>query len=166
MKKCLIAVLLLVAPVFAQAPVKDQAETALNAAGCGPSQVLFNLTVDKNQHPIAQPEAGKALVYVINSIGLPMKIGLDGSWAGATRGGTYLYFSVDPGDHHLCMSEQGDHLVGSATSFSAATGHAYYFQSSSREGSGWQSWDLKAIDPAKGLFLIASSPLSTARVKK
>ena len=36
-----------------------------------PSQTLFDVTVDKNQHPLAQPEAGKALVYVIATHLLP-----------------------------------------------------------------------------------------------
>jgi hypothetical protein len=163
MKKTMFAVLLFVAPAFAQAPAQDQVETALIAAGCGPSQVMFDLTVDKNQHPLAQPQAGKALVYVISSVLPPIKIRLDGSWVGANRGESYFSFSVDPGDHHLCMSEQGDHRQGSAASFTAAAGQTYYFQSSLKEGTGWK---LKVIDPAKGLFLIASSALSTSHPKK
>jgi hypothetical protein len=165
MMKSLLAVLLFVAPAFAQAPApaQDQVETALIAAGCGPSQVMFDLTVDKNQHPLAQLQAGKALVYVINSVGLPMKIGLDGSWVGANRGVSYFSFPVDPGDHHLCMSEQGDHKQGSAASFTAAAGQAYYFRSTFKESTGWE---LKVIDPARGLFLIASSAHSTSHPKK
>ncbi len=167
MKKSMLAVLLFAARVLAQgpaqAPTQDQVETALIGAGCGPSQVLFDITVDKNQHPLAQPESGKALVYVINEVGFSMKIGLDGAWVGANRGWSYFSFSVGPGDHHLCMSEQGDHKQGSAASFTAAAGETYYFQSSLNEGT---EWKLKAIDPAKGLFLIASSALSTSHPKK
>ncbi len=66
MKKCLIAVLLLAAPMLAQTPAKEQAEIALHAAGCGPSQVSFEATADKNPRPPAQPEAGKALVSVMS----------------------------------------------------------------------------------------------------
>jgi hypothetical protein len=160
--KSMLAVLLFAAPLFAQMPAQDQAEIALTAAGCGPSQVLFNVTVDKNQHPLAQPQAGKALVYIINRVYLTMKIGLDGSWVGANSGLSYFSFSVDPGDHHLCMSEQGDHKQGSAANFTAAAGQVYYFRSSLEEGAGWK---LKVIDPANGLFLIASSGLSTSHPK-
>jgi hypothetical protein len=161
--KSMLAVLLFVTPLFAQGPAKDQAEIALTAAGCGPSQVMFDLAVDRNQHPLTQPQAGKALVYVINSVALPMKIGLDGSWVGANRSGSYFSFSVDPGDHRLCMSEQGDHKQGSAASFTATAGQAYYFRSTLKQSTGWE---LKMIDPAKGLFLIASSTLSTSHPRK
>ena len=167
MKKSIIAVLLFAAPVLAQdpaqAPAQDQVETALIAAGCGPSQVLFDVAIDKNQHPLAQPGSGKTLVYVISSVFPTMKIGLDGSWVGANRGLSYFSLSVDPGDHRLCMSMQGDHKQGSAASFTATAGQTYYFRSSLKEGTGWE---LKAVDPAKGLFLIASSALSTSRPKK
>jgi hypothetical protein len=103
MKKCLLAVLLLAAPLVAQEPAKDQAEIALNAAGCGPSQVGFDATADKNQHPLAQAEAGKALVYVMNWVDTTTRVGIDGSWVGATGYKSYLSFSMNPGDHHLCL---------------------------------------------------------------
>jgi hypothetical protein len=163
MKKCLIAVLLLAAPLLAQSPATDQTEIALNAAGCGPSQVTFDVTSDKNQHPLVQPEAGKAVVYVINLGYQTMKVALDSAWVGVDRGFAYSYFTADPGDHRLCVSQQGDHKQGSATSFAAASGKAYYFQLFFRASTGW---DLKPIDPAKGMFLIASSAFSTTHVQK
>jgi len=163
MKKCLIAILLLAAPLLAQSPASDQTEIALNAAGCGPSQVIFGASSDKNQHPLAQPEAGKAVVYVINLAYQTMKVALDGAWVGADRGFSYSYFSADPGDHRLCVSQQGDHKQGSATSFAAISGKAYYFQLSFKASTGW---DLKPIDPAKGTFLIASAAFSTSHVPK
>ncbi len=34
-------------------------------AACGPTAAEFDVTADKEQHPLAQPQAGKALVYVV-----------------------------------------------------------------------------------------------------
>jgi hypothetical protein len=164
MKKCLIAVVLLAAPMHAQEPVQNAAEIALHAAGCGPSQVSFEVTADKNQHPLAQPEAGKALVYVINRVDITTRVGIDGSWVGATRYRSYFSFSVEPGDHRVCLNTHRDNLRGSALSIKAATGQTFYlFLSPREEGTRWK---LEEIDPALGLFLIASSGFSTARAKK
>ena len=48
------------APAFAE----DQAATARTAAGCAPSQVQFDVTLDDALHVLAQSEAGKAMVTV------------------------------------------------------------------------------------------------------
>jgi len=163
MKKFLIAVLLLAAPLHAQEPVKDPADIALHAAGCGPSQASFEVTRDKNQHPLAQPEAGKALVYVINWVDATTRVGIDGSWVGANRYRSYFSFSVEPGDHRVCWNAQSDSLRGSALSIKAAAGQTFYlFLSPREEGARWK---LEDLDPARGLFLIAASGLSTARAK-
>jgi len=164
MKKCLIAVLLLAARMHAQEPVKDPAEIALHAAGCGPSTVSFVVTADKNQHPLAQPEAGKALVYVMNRVDATTRVGIDGSWVGANRYGSYSFFSVEPGDHRVCLNTQRDSLRGSALSMKAAAGETLYVVLSPREGGA--RWKLEEVDPAQGLFLIASSGLSAAHAKK
>ena len=53
--------LVLAAPAFGQ----NQAADLRTAAGCGPTKTKFDVKTDKNQHAVAQPESGKALVYVI-----------------------------------------------------------------------------------------------------
>lgn len=168
MNKGLIALLLLAAPVLAQRPAqepaKNQAEVALNRAGCGPSGASFDVAADKNQHPLAHPDAGKALVYVINWVDTTTRVGIDGSWVGADRYKSYFSFSVDPGDHHLCLNEQTDGVRGSAASFQAAAGHEYYFFLSPREEGA--RWKLESVDPARGMFLIAGSGFSTSHAKK
>jgi hypothetical protein len=164
MKKYLIAVLLLAAPLVAQEPAKDQAEIALNAAGCGASTVNFEVTTDKNQHPLAQPEAGRALVYVINWVDTTTRVGMDGSWVGAIHYRSYFSFSAEPGDHRVCLNSTRENLRGSALTIKAAAGQAYYLFLSPREAG--LRWKLEQIDPARGLFLIASSALSTSRPKK
>jgi hypothetical protein len=172
MKTYLIALVLGASSMLAQAPAqeparetaKDQAEIALHAAGCGPSAISFEVTADKNQHPLAQPEAGKALVYVINWVAVTTRVGIDGSWVGANRYRSYSSFSVEPGDHRVCLNAQGENLRGSALSMKVAAGQSLYlFVSPREEGSRWK---LEEIDPARGLFLIASSSLSTAHAKK
>ena len=164
MRSVMVLFLFVAASVIAQGQIKDQAEFALNSAGCGPSQVSFDVTVDKSQHPLIQPETGKALIYVINGTnGYISKVGADGTWVGANRPKSYFSFSVDPGDHHICASMQGDHFQGTATSFTAVAGQVLYFRLSLKEGPYWQ---LKAIDPAQGQFLIASSALSASQPKK
>jgi len=109
---------------------------------------------DKGQQP-TRPETGNALVYFIEddskfqSLPKPTtKAGVDGNWVGATHGDSYLFFSVDPGVHHLCASWQssgsspvagalfglgmGQVGVGqrgkvAASSFTAEAGGVYYF---------------------------------------
>jgi len=168
MTKCLIAVLLLAAPLVAQEPAKepakDQAEVALNAAGCGPSAVTFDVTTGKNQHPLAQMEAGKALVYVINWVDTTTRVGMDGSWVGAIHYRSYFSFSTEPGDHRVCLNSPRENLRGSALTIKAAVGQTYYLFLSPREAG--LRWKLEEIDPARGLFLIASSALSTSHTKK
>jgi hypothetical protein len=41
------------------APKEDQAAAARAAAGCGPSNVEFDLKTDTKQHPVSQPEPGQ-----------------------------------------------------------------------------------------------------------
>jgi len=58
-----------------------------------------------------KPEETKAIVYVFqeekndpnvwNFGHATIRIGVDGTWTGATYGDSYFFFSVDPGDHHL-----------------------------------------------------------------
>jgi hypothetical protein len=168
MKKCLIGVFLLAAPLvaqeLAQEPAKDQAEIALNAAGCGPSAVSFDVTTDKNQHPLAQPEAGKVLVYVINWVDTTTRVGMDGSWVGAIHYRSYFSFSAEPGDHRVCLNSPRENLRGSALTIKAAAGQTHYLLLSPREQG--LRWKLEEIDPARGLFQIASSALSTSHAKR
>src|SRR5579863_8186549 len=82
-------------------------------AACGPMDIQFDAHPAESQ-PLHQPDPGKSLVYVIedfdrapNQYGSPtLRIGLDGKWAGAVKGDSYVAFSVDPGEHHLCTSWQ------------------------------------------------------------
>lgn len=177
MIKSMLAILLFASPLVAQ----DQAGTARAAAGCGPADVQFDVKTDKNQHPIAQPEAGKALVVVFQeerqdpginlNLAAPLtRVGLDGKWVGANRGQSYFFFSVDPGDHRLCTNWQSSFKrlskLGSAVTFTAEAGKVYFFRQQVEERHDRSpNLQLEPADNADGQFKIASLALSTSRPK-
>ena len=94
------------------APTVQQAESA-----CGSFHVNFHVDKSGSQHPLATPIAGKAQVYIIEdwippgvsnlfNISPTIRVGLDGKWVGADQENSYLFFIVEPGEHHLCVSTQ------------------------------------------------------------
>lgn len=130
----LLSFLFLTATCFAQ---ESSTQTTV-APGCGPADIKFDVKKDKSQHPTAQPESGKAVIYFVEDDtefeGHPQpttRIGLDGAWVGANHGNSYFYVSVDPGVHHICASWQGMLSSGpahlAAAHFTAEAGQSYYF---------------------------------------
>jgi Protein of unknown function (DUF2846) len=125
--------------LFAATALAQNTPTAV-APGCGTASAKFNVKTDKSQHPLAQPETGKAVVYFLeddNSFESSPKpttrLAVDGSWVGANHGDSYFYISVDPGEHHLCASWQsfvgfGMHETSAAAHFTAEAGQSYYFR--------------------------------------
>ncbi len=97
-------------------PKEDSAAAARAAAGCGPSDVEFDVKTDPRQHPVSQPEPGKALVYFLQvetQDGGPIskgwvtrRTGIEGNWVGANHGRSYFFLSVDPGQHSACADWQ------------------------------------------------------------
>jgi Protein of unknown function (DUF2846) len=171
MKKLLFLLFLFVSPAFAQ----GQAETARSAAGCGPSQTQFDVKLDVELHMLAQPEAGKAIVYVFeDAFNSPtMRIGADGAWAGATKAKSFLYFSLTPGDHNVCTEWQSNFFkniserVGAAISLNVEAGKVYFIRMTFEEitkGSG--RIKLETTDNAEGQFLLSSTALSNSHPKK
>jgi hypothetical protein len=162
-----LAILLFASPLMVAQ--QDQAAAAFAAAGCGKDEVQFAVKTDKKQHPQPQPEPGKAMVYVIQNDGVAfciggcvtVRIGVDGAWAGANQGKSYLYFPVDPGDHHLCAAYQGRSQWNGAVSFNAEAGRSYYFFIRAFNG----VW-LGPVDPAEGPLLVQAAPLSTSKPKE
>ena len=137
--KAFLAVILLSCTALAQ----DDSAIAKTKTACGPDNVFFGVKTTETSHPPAAPPAGKALVFVINQVytpnncedddcGILARVGLDGSWAGAMYGASYMYMSVDPGEHHLCTNWQSVFSSRSShaalTSFTAEAGHALLFQ--------------------------------------
>jgi hypothetical protein len=180
MAKILLGILLLAVPVIARGQGAQDAAALARAAGCGPANVEFNVKTDKNQHPAAEPEAGKALVYVFDTVKLDpglalgtvtLRVGLDGSWVGANHGDSYFYFPVDPGDHRICAQWQSTFerlsKLASAISLTAEAGQVYYFRAIADARSHDRgAVRLEALDPAEALLLTASSAYSTSHPKK
>ena len=180
MFRSLLLAVVLVSPAFAQAP--SNATNPLAAAGCGANEIQFDVKTDSKQHPTAQPDTGKALVYVIGAafsdyaeihIGTPpTRFGVDGTWIGANGYRSYFFFPVEPGDHRLCTSMQSrfSSVVKpstAATSFTAEPGKTYYFRTITPKNARTnQEVKLVPVDPAEAQVLIADSAFSTYRLKK
>jgi hypothetical protein len=176
--KTVLAVVFFAASALAQVnPALARAEGA-----CGPLDVRFDAQASASQ-PTAQPEPGKALVYVVEDfrkapgeLGNPtIRVGLDGAWRGATRANSYLFFSVDPGEHHLCTSWQSRlkrlSRLAAFARFTATPGKTYYFRaritySTYGARAANMNLDLDPVDPDEGQFLVASFRLSNSHPKK
>ncbi|HTV82154.1 MAG TPA: hypothetical protein VME18_05850 [Acidobacteriaceae bacterium] len=101
--------LLVVTSAAAQdTPAVKQAEAA-----CGSFRQSFRVDTSGAANVLAPAQAGKVQVYVIEDwdpidggrINRPtVRVGMDGHWMGATQSDSYLYFSADPGQHHLCVN--------------------------------------------------------------
>lgn len=176
--KTIFALVLLAGFAVAQdVPTSTQTNDA-----CGPLDVHFDAKASA-RHSIAHPETGKGLVYVAEDfrkapgeLGNPtLRIGVDGAWIGAVRTNSYLFFSVDPGEHHLCTSWQSrlerlSRLAGFA-SFTAEPGKTYYFRArvtyaTSGTRAANMNLDLERIDPDEGRFLVTSYHPSNSHPKK
>jgi hypothetical protein len=176
MKSALVLMLLTLSAFAQQEPLPAA------AAACGPGKTKFEVKLDESQHTLAEPEAGKAIVYFVQDVGpvnclgpcFQTKIGLDGTWVGAVQHNSYFSVSVEPGEHHVCASPQS-HFVSSTTSekyasirlalahFTAEAGKAYYFRT--RFFGNEALFDLDAIDGDQAKYLIASYPLSVSHPK-
>lgn len=147
---------------------------------CGPQEVRFDAKAAPGQPNNIEP--GKALVYVNEvfhkvpgELGNPtIRVGLDGTWMGATRANSYISFLVEPGDHHLCTNWQS-HLKrlsreAAFTGFTAEAGKTYYFSAhvgyESAGNAVAMTLDLQPLNPDEGQYLVASNPASTSHPRK
>lgn len=139
MRKIMWIVLLWASPVMGQSAPVD----LRGAAGCGPLKEQYRVKVDKTKHAVMQPEAGKALVYVIveeyprpqdwTYVGnITTRVGLDGNWVGANYGESYVSFAVEPGEHHLCADWQSvlksRQRLSDAMDLAAEAGKTYFYR--------------------------------------
>ncbi|HET9804321.1 MAG TPA: DUF2846 domain-containing protein [Candidatus Acidoferrum sp.] len=153
-------------PALAQ----DQAAAALTAAGCGPTSQSFDVKTTDSQHPVSQPEAGKALVYfAVNYYAAPtMRMGVDGTWMGANNGRSYFFFQVAPGEHNFCVAWQSRAYkktalsAGEAIHLTVEAGKTYYLRLTSDN----TRLHLELSDEAEGHFLVGTSLYATSQPKK
>lgn len=176
MKILLMIPFLLTSATFAQ----DSSAVAAAESACGPRDTKFEVDTNKTRQAVSQPEADKALVYVIEDLGeleckhlcQLTKVGLDGTWVGANKGSSYFSFSVSPGEHHLCLNWQS--RIGwysravALSNFTADAGKVYYFRA--RTFFGWRgeeyTFDLDQINSDQGKLLVASYPHSVSHPKQ
>src|SRR5262249_13429998 len=153
-------------------PVLAQTKPAqpVDPNSCGPGTVEFTVDREDTQPAPAEPEPGKALVFVVDNYqgaleaaGIPtIRIGLDGTWVGANRGKSYIYFSVDPGEHRLCAAGQRDDkaLAHQRTQahFGAEPGKLYFFRIQTLDRAGAESTlELHPLEPQEAKYLISDS---------
>lgn len=151
-------------------------------SACGPANAHF-VTQTMEKHDLTEPVGGKSQVYVIEvfdkvvgELGRPtLRVGVDGAWVGANKGNSYLSFSIDPGEHHLCANWQSrlKHLSSEAAfaGFTAEPGKTYYFRARITErGSAGAassfSLDLDPVNIDEGKYLVASSAYSQSHTKR
>jgi hypothetical protein len=184
-------VVLLLTPLFAASAFAQDAAARIAAeSACGPASTKFYVKADA-QHPTPQSGPGKAMVYVIEDLGecpgcvvsnslggffnnvdnAVTKVGMDGSWMGANRGSSYIFFPADPGEHHLCMNWQSRFQSRSRAfamaNFNAEDGKVYYFRERVFPGhSGDYVFELEPVNSDEGKYLVADSPASVSNPKK
>ncbi|MGA2589946.1 MAG: hypothetical protein ABSH32_08540 [Bryobacteraceae bacterium] len=162
-------------PWMSLAHAEERGAFPAAAVACGADDVEFDVKTDKSQHPTLQPEAGKAVVYVIEDIPqqvsfhITQRVGLDGAWVGANRERSYFAFSVDPGLHHLCASVHlGGFAAGPSTislrRLTAETGRVYYFRVATYDRGFFP--DLQPVDEDEGQYLVETSAHSTSHPKQ
>ncbi len=167
--KIVVLVMLLAASAFAQ----SQADAS--PAACGPENVSFKVKLDESRHALAQPDQGKARVYFFHdagtgsTLGYPtVKLAMDGAWVGANHGNSYFSISVEPGEHHVCVTLQSS-LVAQRVElahFTAEAGKVYFYRTRLVMSRAIELLELDAIDGDQGKYLVASLPLSVSSPKK
>jgi hypothetical protein len=151
---------------------QENPKQILGAPGCGSAEEEFEVNRNKGQHPRAQLEAGKALMYVIQNDtyhagrNLVTRIGMDGKWIGATRGNSYLYSPADPGERHLCVSWQGKGNKAAAFHFTAVEGKTYFFMIRNVSMRYTEDIQFGALDSDEAQLLMSTYTVSTWQPKK
>jgi hypothetical protein len=171
----------LVALLFFVPAVTHGQKVDHTAGGCGLATVNFNVTSPNDGAPAPTPQAGKALVYVVQQMengaatsreAATTRVGVDGNWMGANHGNTYFYFQVDPGPHNVCVDWQSTikqrAQLASAANLNAVAGTTYYFQVRTHDSTTYDPGyvKLKLVDAAEAHLLLGSSSRVASTAKK
>jgi hypothetical protein len=165
--KTIAAIVLLSCCAFGQ----DKAAITVAEAACGPQDVQFEVMPDDSRHPTPTPENNKSLIYVVEKATGVMRFGADGKWLGALKPGTYFFASMEPGEHHLCVT--GHSLNGplplwkglSLHALDTKAGEIYYFFVRVVAGGGYDELTLSQVDADEGKELVARAKFSASRPK-
>ena len=160
--KTIAAIVLLSCCAFGQ----DKAAISAAEAACGPQDAAFEVMPDDSRRPTLTPESNRALIYVVERATGVMRFGADGKWLGALKPGTYFFASLDPGEHHLCVT--GHHPLWKGLSLhalNAKAGETYYFFVHEVAGGGYDELTLSQVDPDEGKELVARAKFSASHPK-
>lgn len=165
---------MLVLAVLFTAPAFAQNAPGAPAAACGPKNISFKVNLNDSQHDLATPQPGKALIYFIHDAGTnwnirypTVKVAVDGTWVGANHGDSYFSASVDPGEHHLCVTLQSSAASGlELAHFTAAADTVYYYRTRLFLAAGLSMLELAPVDTDQVKYLLASFRLAVASPKK
>jgi hypothetical protein len=144
-------------------------------AACGLETDHFKVKLDESQHTLVQPDPGKARVYFIHDAGTnfrtaypTVKVAVDGTWVGANRVISYFSVSLEPGDHHVCVTLQSAFAAQRVelAHFTAAADAVYYYRTRLIMSRGIELLELEPIDSDQAKYLIASFPLAISSPKK
>ncbi len=145
-----------------------------SSLACGPENISFDVTLDKSHSLQPNAEPGKATVVFIQDLGtakfglgvhLIGRIGIDGSWVGATKDSSYFSVSLGPGEHHICVNLVS-RLLGNPVEFAhftAEAGKVYYFRSRYISDGNLL---LGPVDSDEAKYQVAVFPLSVSKLKK
>jgi len=107
--------LVLFACIFTLASVA-RASTVLPDS-CGDAKTNFTIEKKKSDGKVPAPAEGKALLVLeypviwtgvhLGTGGGDLRVGMDGAWLGAAQSNSYFTVQIDPGEHHLCVTEAG-----------------------------------------------------------
>jgi hypothetical protein len=162
---------LLVAAIHAEAatPLPDS---------CGDDKIKFEVKTQMGQTAPAAPEAGRALLVLLeieNHMVTPfhdatVRWGMDGAWIGADNGNSYFALAIDPGVHNICANWQSSLKAFKKnvdlTSFTAEPGHTYYFQVDVNvESKESVSFAITQLNDLKGQYLVKTSAQSMSKLK-
>jgi len=155
--------------------VLAQLSPAPPTPACGPDNINFSVQLDSSQHTLAEPEPGKARVYFLHEAGTSItvwyptvKVAMDGAWVGANHGNSYFSVSVDPGEHHICVTLQSSLVAPrmELAHFAAAAGGVYFYRTRLVVSRSVELLQLEPIDSDQGQYLADYFSLATAKTKK
>lgn len=175
-----LAVLLLCASLFpaTQALAKSH---AILPDGCGDDSIQFDAKQEKENPGLPAISAGKALIVFVETMPNEMRVqsttrfGLDGAWAGATKGDSFFVVEVTPGEHNLCASMQSapNRMKKQFTQMATVTveaGKVYYFEAAvdviGNMNVGIASFAFAQLSDADGKYRVKAWKFATSKPKK
>jgi hypothetical protein len=158
---------------FITAAMHGQTAGSLAAAkaACGAGDPKYSVKTIPSK-VVSGVDEGKAQLYLLEvqdhvafcplGCGEIVKLGLDGEWAGATKGNSYLVLPVASGEHHLCAEWDSRawrlHKHLELAAFRAEATKSYYFRVHITPGTTEtiETYRFEPVNEDEGKLLVAS----------